>query len=146
LKVKCELINEKADYTAVFEPKKSLNTFGSYSLISYLRFLVFIDDPEHDPIAFLHLAKDNEIKTELTRIKDFPEELKKFKKEDVFKARKLKPVSLDNERRTLQKLAFLALEHLLKFPTTIKKDEELLKGDKLSFTERNCIRYRLSEK
>lgn len=146
LQTKCDIIGEKADYEAVFTPLKSFNTFSTYSMISYLRFYVFIDDPESDPIAFLHLAKDNEIKEELNRIKDSPEELKKFKKENVFKARKLKPIGLANERRALQKLASICLEHLLKYSTTIKKDEEMLAGDKLSFTERNCIRFRLKEK
>ena len=108
--------------------------------------MVFIDGPDEDPIAFLHLAKDNEIKEELNRIKNNAEALKNFKRDSVFKAKKIKPISLSNERRVCHKLASLCLEHLLKYPTTIKKDEELLAGNKLSFTERNCIRYRLKEK
>jgi hypothetical protein len=78
LKTKCDLISEKADYVAVFAPTVHLNTYVTYTMLAYLRFLVFIDSPDEDPMAFLHLAKDNEIKAEMEKIKGKSEELKNF--------------------------------------------------------------------
>ncbi len=54
-------------------------------------------------------------------------------------------VSIENEKKVLAKLKFIAEKCLGKFPQTYDEDTKLLKED-LSFNKRNCVVFRAGEK
>ncbi len=58
----------------------------------------------------------------------------------------LPPLSLENEGRALQLLKQTCQVLLSKYPTSAKDDTELLFQHDLTYNQRNCIIFRLSEK
>lgn len=63
-----------------------------------------------------------------------------------FQAISIKPITIENEITALQKLALLCTEGLCKYNTTFEDDKELLLKKELTYNERNCITFRLTEK
>jgi len=64
-----------------------------------------------------------------------------------FKAKKIPPLSIDNEILALQILKNECYTRLNKYPQPIEYDEEALKKSKiLTFNQKNCLLLRLSEK
>lgn len=118
LKTKLDLINETEIMHRPFNIFSNLTLKATYNLISWMRYQVFDDE---DQLAFLHLAKDQEIKHEMNKLRDKgdQEALAKFNKDNIFKALSLKPISFDNERKAIAKLASIMLGALAKFDTTI---------------------------
>ena len=55
-------------------------------------------------------------------------------------------ISVENEKAMLKKLENIAQTSLSMYPQTYEEDMELLKNEKLTFNERNCIVYRAGEK
>ena len=55
-------------------------------------------------------------------------------------------ISLENEKLTLQLLTDICSEQLKYYPTTAEEDERMLKGNSLTYNQRNCIMFRASEK
>ena len=64
---------------------------------------------------------------------------------NMFKATKVHPLSISNEKRVLNKLREMARKGLSKYLTTYEDDVEILKGD-LSDNQRNCTLMRQGEK
>ena len=71
-------------------------------------------------------------------------------KTNLFKAREIQGISVKNERLMLKKLQQVCFEHLCKYKTSLKQDQEIIeedaKNNKLSFNEKNCINLRIGEK
>jgi len=59
---------------------------------------------------------------------------------------RMPPVSIENEKKMLTKLRFIADKCLKKYPQTYEEDQELLKDKALSFNKRNCLVMRSGEK
>ena len=75
-------------------------------MISWLRYVCF---DESEPQAYLVMAKDQAIREAYDKIKDNKDLAKNFKIDEVFKGRSLSAVSINNERKVLNKLASLCL-------------------------------------
>ncbi len=63
-----------------------------------------------------------------------------------FKAQNVPPLSAENEEKAMETLKLLCEQNLAKFPDPVERDVELLKAGGLTYNERNCILFRMSEK
>ena len=100
-----------------------------YNTMSFVRFIEYEGDKE-----FLIKIKENCVK-DSTETKPI-----------YFKAKKIPMISKENEIKVLKTLKLLCRDSLYDYPTTIEEDIELLKDDKLTFNQRNCIIFRKGEK
>lgn len=63
----------------------------------------------------------------------------------TFKASKVPPLNLKNEKKVMQRLRLLAVQGLARYPTSLEQDREILKTG-LTENERNCTLMRVGEK
>ena len=63
----------------------------------------------------------------------------------TFKASKVPPLNLKNEKKVMQKFRMMAIEALARYSTTLDQDREILKTD-LTENQRNCTLMRVGEK
>ena len=64
----------------------------------------------------------------------------------VFRADKIPPQSVANEKKVFDLLRQMCEVALAKYPNTLEQDYELLKDSSLSFNQRNCVLFRSGEK
>ena len=129
LEVKSGLLGNTCAYPQIFNIYSNLeNESKLEDAISFARFVVF--DKNEDE-SLLNKAKS----------KFVPQNEK-----DTFKGH-LPPISKVNEMKAWELIGKTSEEYLDKYPTTVAKDNELLKntGD-MSENEKNCILYRKGEK
>lgn len=69
-----------------------------------------------------------------------------FVADKAFDATRICPLAIDQEINVLKKAQQIILEKLLKFPTTLKQDEEKLAKGGLSYTEQNILELLIGEK
>ena len=101
-------------------------------LFSYLRFVEFAGDP-------------------MTLYKyQFQQPTKKGEDDDeesVFQGTNIPPISIENEKRILQKIEKLSIEQYKQYPTTYEEDLKILETNKeMTWTQRNCVLMRSGEK
>ena len=67
--------------------------------------------------------------------------------ETAYQGTNIPPISIENEKRVLTRLQFLALDQLKKYPTTYEEDLKLLETKKdFTFNNRNAVLMRSGEK
>jgi hypothetical protein len=110
-----------------FEDYKT-NTDKNNKFLGYLRFLQF-DGNLKDLCKYLIPQVSNLSSCKSTR-------------------RKLRMpcISIENEKKMLQKLKEIATKCLSKFPQTYEDDVQQLANKSLTYNERNCLVYRSGEK
>jgi len=65
---------------------------------------------------------------------------------DIRRKLRMPEVSINNERKMLERLKDIAETYLSQYPQTYEEDLVLLKDENLTFNQRNCITFRAEEK
>mmetsp|Transcript_14414 Transcript_14414/g.14025 ORF Transcript_14414/g.14025 Transcript_14414/m.14025 type:complete len:246 (+) Transcript_14414:1026-1763(+) len=142
IQLKKEMIGDDADFKK-FRILASYDERIVHEFLSWMRFVLY-----DEKITLLYEYKGMAI-TAAQKYKQRHADSDSDDEEDYskgFKAKDLPPLSINNEKKVLQKIYDMSVEAMNKYPTSYEEDQEILKRTDLTFNQSNSVLYRAGEK